>query len=242
MTNLRVTDRSANQQNIRRSDNGYVGVHLLRGAWVVRTTIKGEYRVASKSFLPSELDKALELYDLTALYQHGSGALINLPDRHHAYLEMLTKDAIKDRVKAFLAGLRDDFPTYKHACHFDGGYQAVIRGKARIFRGYGAEIRAAIYGDLYRLKLVATDLRVNFERMRPWYLHHLPGLDKHNELEIVEQAYQLLGGDAFVKAEESRTSPTVQAIDASSTTTDGSSPGSTASRTPSTSRKRKASD
>jgi hypothetical protein len=141
LTNLRIVDRSANGQNVTRSEGGYIGVKFHRTSWRVYVDIKGKYRAACKLFPESELDQALELHDLTALHQHGAGAPFNFPKRQDDYLKML------DRFDpgSFLTGRRGTMTPYKHAYRHRGGYRGAIKRRSRDFQGTGTEARAAIF-------------------------------------------------------------------------------------------------
>ncbi len=136
---------------------------------------------------------------------------------------MLEEDATKDRVMAFLSGRREIMAAYKHAYLYQDGFKSFVKGpdgdRTRFWRGTGAEIRAAFFGDLYQLKLNGADLTVNFEWMRPWYLHHLPNLSFGTELELVAEAYRLLGGGRFAAEENARLSSSVEEEAACSSST-----------------------
>ncbi|SJX62624.1 uncharacterized protein SRS1_02333 [Sporisorium reilianum f. sp. reilianum] len=184
LANREVRDRSANAQNSRRASRLFMGVTPTKaGGWIVLVKLKGKNRMVSKTFAAGELVKALRLYDLCALSQHGPSALINSPAKVGEYLAELEKTKTKE-VEDFLAG----------------------RAKKSMYEGVGkhagddrSEVHAAIAADLWKLKTKGTEWRLNFEFMRPWYLFYLPQFDKKSEDEIVAKGYRRIGGDDFVR-------------------------------------------
>ncbi|CBQ72784.1 hypothetical protein sr02333 [Sporisorium reilianum SRZ2] len=185
LANLEVRDRAANAQNARRGSGLFIGVTPTKaGGWIVLVKLKGKNRMVSKTFAVGELVKALTLYDLCALSQHGPSALINSPAKVGEYLAELEKTKTKKEVEDFLAG----------------------RAKKSMYEGVGkhagddrSEVHAAIAADLWKLKTKGTEWRLNFEFMRPWYLFYLPQFDKKSEDEIVAKGYRRIGGDDFVR-------------------------------------------
>jgi hypothetical protein len=203
--NLRLTNHSANAQNIRRT-RGFIGVGQDHGAadWTVHVTVRGAGRIATKKF--SDLQKAIELYDLAALYQHGRGALMNEPQRMQEYLNMLETDATRTMVKDFLERIPSRRRFYLGVEQTGPekflGTCCVGKGRGRktthcTFDGIGAEVKAAVYWDVWRLKTKGKEFTVNFEFMRPWYLHYVDSLCPENEASIIDLAYDRMGGDDF---------------------------------------------
>ncbi len=215
--NLRVVDASSNKQNARlprRNESGYIGVYLLANkAYRASCFVKSKNRTVGRNFAAHELDKAIEIYDLVSLYQHGPGALVNRPEMLPHYLEMLELDETEQRIQAFLAPPKGATSQYQgvHLRSEKGGrfwyYKAVIKvQEVPSERGFsvdeaGSEVRAAIQYDLWRLGLLDRHMTVNFERMRPVYIHLL---DHCTGYDAVEKAYECLGGDAFARAEAAR--------------------------------------
>ena len=69
------------------------------------------------------------------------------------------------------------------------------------------EVKPAIYNDLWRLRLQSKDdfvVKINFEYMRPCFMHWLPLLDKSKNRgkDVVDKAYERMGGDAWALAED----------------------------------------
>ncbi|TKY86263.1 hypothetical protein EX895_005088 [Sporisorium graminicola] len=193
LANLEVRDRSANSQNARKGSSALMGITPTKaGGWIVLTKAKGEDRMPSKTFAAGDLENAIELYDLTALYQHGPCALINNPDNLDEYLKALKEDKTKEKVKDFLAGRRQKKSMYE--------------GVGGNFTDARDEVRSAIYADFMKLKSKGTEWRLNFEFMRPWYLYYLPELNLDNARVILDKAYRVMGGDDFVReSREART-------------------------------------
>lgn len=125
LDNLRITDRAGNSQNIgQRVDGGWKGVRSVRGKWRVTVKIRGEPRAANRQFDISELDKALELYDLASLHQHKAGAYLNLPDKLEAYTKMLSTDKTKAYLEDFLGGKGKKSSLYKGVYAFADAEEA----------------------------------------------------------------------------------------------------------------------
>lgn len=209
LDNIRITDRAGNGQNIRQAEGaGWKGVRFVRGGWRVTTKVRGQPRAANRGFDISELNKALELYDLAALHQHQAGAYLNVPKKRDSYMQMLGKPATRAYVEDFLAGKRVGSSPYKGVSATSGKpgtFQSVVKGRGtKKLNGKGAEVRLAIFYDLNRLKHTGADMTVNFEWMRPWYLFHIDRLGPHNEDALAEQALKLLGGDEFIDTEQTR--------------------------------------
>lgn len=231
LTNLKITDRAGNGQNCPQEANGgWKGVRLVGDRWRVTIKVKGQPRAANRSFENSELDKALELYDLAALHQHEPGAYLNLPDKLFTYISMLENKKTLSYVKEFLAGKGPHSSIYKGVWAVRDFFKGGLKGcRTRSAHGKGAEVRLGIAHDFERLTR-HRDLMVNFEWMRPWYLHQLARWQPQNEDRLIERAYRLLGGDAFADAERANNADGLEELD---------SPPATSSPTPSPSRKRK---
>ncbi len=215
--NLRVVDASSNKQNARlprRNESGYIGVYLLANkTYRAACFVKGENRTVGRNFAAHELDEAIEIYDLVSFYQHGPGALVNRPDMISRYLEMLELDETEQRIQTFLAppkGATSQYQGVHLKSEKEGRYwysKAVIRVQEVPSEGgfsvdkTGSEVRAAIQYDLWRLKLLDRHMTVNFEKMRPVFIHLLV---HRTEYEAVEMAYECLSGDGFARSEAAR--------------------------------------
>ncbi|CDW97100.1 hypothetical protein [Sporisorium scitamineum] len=158
--------------------------NLEAGGWIVLTKAKGENRMPSKTFAAGDLDKAIELYDLAALFQHGPSALIDNPENLKEYLEALEKKKTRKEIEDFLAGRAK-------SSMYEGVSDNITDGRA--------EVLAAIGADLRKLKTKGPEWRLNFEFMRPWYLHYLPQLNLDNVGVIMDKAYECMGGADFVR-------------------------------------------
>lgn len=216
--NLRVVSQSTNLQNrVTTPRSGFMGVRECKsGVWEVRSHVSGEHRVANKYYDRSELAQAVEMYDLITLYQHGEGALLNHPEKLSEYLEALTDEERCKEVTEVLANR--DRTGYSE-------FMGVTIDKARRGRSQTwiarfrdpdthttqnvqypfnriGEIRCAIFFDLWRLKIIGAEYALNFEHMRPCYLHWTPQLKKETARALVEKAYQRMGGDAWALAAE----------------------------------------
>jgi hypothetical protein len=226
LKNLRATDRSANAQNARKdaSRSGLIGVSQThRQRWRVETNVKGQHRSAAQNFEAHEMELAIEMYDLVSLYQHGAGALLNRPHRLEVYLADLEDTETIKRVVQFLAPkakvqysdfagvsvnrakVKGKFYSYWNAqvrpTVPEGEKMKLKTKRFGVMEDKAGEVKAAIFYDLWRLKLKGVNYTINFEHMRPWYLYHLPTLSDDNDLRIIEKAYQRLGGDAWALAQ-----------------------------------------
>jgi hypothetical protein len=175
----------------------------------VYATVTGQNRQAFKRV--DNVGEGIELYDLAALHQHGPHALINHEDKLDDYLEMLGRQEVQSRVQDFLDGrTRTETSAFRgvyfrparkrHAPSWtanvsSGGRSKVVKSYNKLTTGY--EVRAAIAHDLWKLKLNSPDLIVNFEHLRPCCQHWLPRLTKETQDNLIEKAYDLLGGDSF---------------------------------------------
>lgn len=72
LDNFRITDYSTNAQNIVRKGSGMIGVGRSYNLWRMQCQIKGKVGTRSRYFALGDLEKAIRLYDLVALAQHGS--------------------------------------------------------------------------------------------------------------------------------------------------------------------------
>ncbi|SJX62930.1 uncharacterized protein SRS1_13756 [Sporisorium reilianum f. sp. reilianum] len=248
--NLRVVDCSTNRQNSRlahRNESGYIGVRLLpSGGYRTTCRVRGENRSRSMNFGAKDLDKAVELYDLTSLHQFGPLALINQPHRREEYLAMLKQDETVKRVESFLSA-RTKSSSYlgvtlhlakKRWLNWIASVEYDTRKTtSQMFSAgkTGAEVRAAICSDLFRLTLQARNLTVNFERMRPYYLFLIDTKGDWTKTPkdrkaVVELAYRRIGGDTFAKSledDEGVSAPdSVSASSSSSSSVNASAPSS----------------
>lgn len=145
------------------------------------------------------------MYNLVSLYQHGPSALLNHPERLTEYLEALRDDSWRQEVEALLTWRPlQQGSNYMGVSAVQGKWSALIQHlKQRmqflkpVFDLQG-EIRCAIWYNLWRLKF-DLNLKVNFECLRPCYLHWAGELTKQNQRTFVNKAYQLLGRDAFAE-------------------------------------------
>lgn len=205
-SNLTIRDRAANMQNVKRGD-GIIGVHWSKKAsrWVLVTRVKGQKHRSARLF--DDLDAAIELHDLVALYQHGPNALINRAEKLSKYLDKLRKEDTLAKIKEFLEetnkkkssmflGVSWAKPRFFRANVYVNGKRAQEPTSHDQFKK-GSEVRAAISYDLWKLKLKAPDFVINFNHLRPCYQHWLPELTKANQDAFIEKAYELLGGDSF---------------------------------------------
>jgi hypothetical protein len=169
------------------------------------------------------MELAIEMYDLVSLYQHGAGALLNRPHRLEVYLADLEDTETIKRVVQFLAPkakvqysdfagvsvnrakVKGKFYSYWNAqvrpTVPEGEKMKLKTKRFGVMEDKAGEVKAAIFYDLWRLKLKGVNYTINFEHMRPWYLYHLPTLSDDNDLRIIEKAYQRLGGDAWALAQ-----------------------------------------
>lgn len=76
---------------------------LNTGDYKTSCRVKGENRAVALTFGAHKLDKAVKLYNLTALYQFGEQALINFQNKLGKYLEMLETKETDAKIKLFLA-------------------------------------------------------------------------------------------------------------------------------------------
>lgn len=256
LNNLRITDLSSNTQNCRRGFQ-YKGVTFRRNLWTVRIKPNNGDRFAQTSFSATELSAALELYDLAALDQYGAGSFINNSLKRGEYLTLLKTDkATQLRVKTFLEKKKEPTSYYKGVSiapssrmrlrtEVKGGYISEDTGE-RVEMTFkksigssqkGAAVKVAVSYDLWRLKLQGSDMTVNFEWMRPWYLYQLPILSKGTSDNLIKRAYGLLGGKAFADAEKGLFDETVSRPSSSSVPSSAAS--SSSSPSSSGSRKRK---
>ncbi|GAC93490.1 hypothetical protein PHSY_001055 [Pseudozyma hubeiensis SY62] len=220
--NLKIIDRSANRQNSRlahRNECGYIGVRQLASkSYRTSCSVRGENRTATTTFPSHELEKAVELYDLTSLYQFGETALINHPDKLEEYLAMLKQEETIGRIVSFLSAKTKSslyrgvsFTTQKGRwpCWVALVEYENRKTVSQIFSAgeTGTEVRAAICADLLRLTLQSRDMTVNFERMRPYY-HFVVDNSKdwsktpESRKAVVERAYKAIGGNRFAKSLE----------------------------------------
>ncbi|KAI3477891.1 hypothetical protein L1887_60197 [Cichorium endivia] len=212
-SNLAVRDRSANAQNSRKGNSLqlHIGVRWRWqcSLWAVQAHTKGQNRNVVKYF--EQVDEAVELYDLAALYQHGPDALINRPEKLADYFGELESESTQTRVQDFLEGSsRIKTSRFRGVCvNKQRLWKSKVApiGKKIHHRHYamsekGSEIRAAIAHDLWKLKLISPALVVNFEHLRPCYQHWLPRLTDKTDDHYIEKAYNLLGGDSFDPDEE----------------------------------------
>ncbi|SYW78574.1 uncharacterized protein UHO2_02637 [Ustilago hordei] len=95
--NIRAATRGANGQNIgKTSKSEFMGVRWYQERWRAQVCVEGEKSVAQTTF--EEVNKAVELYDLAVLSQHGVGARLNFVENLSKYLGMLERDATKEFV------------------------------------------------------------------------------------------------------------------------------------------------
>ncbi|CBQ71121.1 hypothetical protein sr16905 [Sporisorium reilianum SRZ2] len=170
------------------------------GKWKVSIRVQGKV----KNTLVASKRKAMEIYDLAALYIHGSGCRLNRPDKLSRYLTKLEAPSTRAQVEALLQNEK-----VANSIYLGVGMKKIM-GEDRLYskgtcsmslpKGVGSEIRCAIHADLWRIKNRGQDLRVNFERLRPCYEHWVKRLAKHTQQQIIEKAYELLGGDGFARA------------------------------------------
>lgn len=158
-----------------------------------------------------QVDEAVELYNLVALYQHGPDALINHPEKLADYFGELESESTQTHVQDFLEG----------SSHIKtSGFRGVCVNKQQLWKSKvapigrknpsrhytmsekGPEIRAAIAYDLWKLKLISPALIVNFEHLQPCYQHWLLRLTDKTEDDFIEKAYNLFGGNSFDPDEE----------------------------------------
>lgn len=52
--------------------------------------------------------------------------------------------------------------------------------------------------------MIGINMSVNFEWMRPWYMHYYKCMEWYNQYKRIKQAYQLLDGDDFAQAKKER--------------------------------------
>ena len=207
--NLRATNHWANAQNtIRPSTSGLIGVRQGGTGWwylQFQTIDKQGPFTVTRSFGDAGRDQAVEMYDLVSLYQHGPGALLNHPERLTEYLEALGDDSRRQEVEALLTRRPlQQGSNYMGVSAVQGKWSGSIthlRQRMRFFEPVfdsQGEIRCAIWYNLWRLKF-DSNLKVNFECLRPCYLHWAAELTKQNQRTFVDKAYWLLGRDAFAE-------------------------------------------
>lgn len=105
--NIRAATRGANGQNIgKTSKSEFMGVRWYQERWRAQVCVEGEKRVAQTTF--EEVNKAVELYDLAVLSQHGVRARLNFVENLSKYLGMLERDATKEELADFFQDRRKD--------------------------------------------------------------------------------------------------------------------------------------
>ncbi|SAM80920.1 uncharacterized protein UBRO_02645 [Ustilago bromivora] len=104
---VRAATRGANGQNIgKTSKSEFMGVRWYQERWRAQVCVEGEKRVAQTTF--EEVNKAVELYDLAVLSQHGVRARLNFVENLSEYLGMLERDATKEELADFFQDGRKD--------------------------------------------------------------------------------------------------------------------------------------
>lgn len=83
-----------------------MGVRWYQERWRAQVCVEGEKRVAQTTF--EEVNKAVELYDLAVLSQHGVRARLNFVENLSKYLGMLERDATKEELADFFQDRRKD--------------------------------------------------------------------------------------------------------------------------------------
>lgn len=216
LSKLQITDQLSNAQNSApNGKSGLKGVHWKRNQWHVRISIRDTYWSANMPFAANQLEKAIKLYNLAALRQHRPGAFLHKIHRLSEYLKMLTNPETKERVDEFLAGKSRKKTSIYFGVHICTDQPGCFKSQVKTIGQHstsvqktlcgdqvGAQIQLAIFLDLWRLKLIGPEFTINFEWMRPWYVHQVKVLNKSNQENLIERAYQLLGGDDFAEEEK----------------------------------------
>lgn len=85
-----------------RRRSSFIGVELTPwNGFRTKFAVQGQRRKVSKTF--REIEPAIELYDLAMLFQYGSQALVNHPEKQGEYLKKLKKLKTVQMINVILA-------------------------------------------------------------------------------------------------------------------------------------------
>ncbi len=228
LNNLRVTTSAGNLQNVRRAGE-FIGVRFRCNRWEVRIKVKDENRSPP---VPSRQVTWAKRSSFTTSQRSSSTTLARFStNRLSRNLSRFTcrRRGNKGASRGVLVRQQEVVSSYggvqiRKDCASPTFMTVVWNEKEKPKRcekvkNKGAEIRTAIFWDLWRLKLNGQDLAVNFEWLRPWYLHQVPTLTREKEASevVVKRAYDLLGGDTFADAEAARMGGSVHSTSLSAT-------------------------